>query len=101
MHTSCLPADPGEQVFVLHQGFLTETARHMQHVELLWRVSQSGIGCQTQTVQVANRCGGLAVEAIGRIGDTRNDFERSGEVDLVEHVEEKRADLQVSIERDH
>src|SRR6516165_6341334 len=51
VRTGCLLADPGEQVFILHQGFLTEAARHVQHIELR-RVSPSRIGCQTQTVQV-------------------------------------------------
>ena len=59
VRTSCLLADPGEQVFILHQGFLTKAARHVQHIELR-RVSPSRIGCQTQAVQVANRLDGLA-----------------------------------------
>ena len=100
VRTGCLLADPGEQVFILHQGFLTKAARHVQHIELR-RVSPSRIGCQTQAVQVANRLGGLALEAVGRVEDARQHFERSGEVDLVEPVEEQRGNLQVSVGRDH
>jgi hypothetical protein len=88
VRTGCLLADPGEQVFILHQCFLTEAARHVQHIELR-RVSPSRIGCQTQAVQVANRFDGLAIEAIGRVRDARQHLEGSGEVDLVEPLEEK------------
>src|ERR1700722_1242983 len=98
--TRCLPADPGKQIFVLHQGFLTESTRHMQHIELRC-VSQSRIRRQTQALQVANRLDSLAVEAIGRVWSTREHFERAGEVNLVKSLEEKRADLQMSVERYH
>ena len=100
VRTGCLLADPGEQVFVFHQDFLTEAARHVQHIELR-RVGPSRIGCQTQAVQVANRLDGLAIEAVGRAGNTRQHFERSGAVDLVKPLEEQRANLQVSVGRDH
>jgi hypothetical protein len=79
--TRYLPADPREHIFVLHQGFLTEAARHVQHIEL-WRVSQSCIPCETQTVQIANRLKSLAVEAVGRVGNARQDFKRPLELDL-------------------
>jgi len=92
VRTGCLLADPGEQVFILHQGFLTEAAGHMQHIELL-RVGQGRIRYQMQTVQIANRLDSLAVEPIGRVGSTRQHFERSGEVDLIEPLEEQRANL--------
>ena len=100
MRTGGLLADPGEQVFVFHQDFLTEAARHVQHIELR-RVGQSRIRHQTQTPHVANGLEGLAVEPIGRVGNTRQHFERSGEVDLVKPFEEQRANLQVSVGRDH
>ena len=79
---------------------MTKAARHVQHIELR-RVSPSHIRCQTQAVQVANRLDGLAIEAVGRAGNTLQHFERSGEVDLVKPLEEKRANLQVSVGRNH
>src|SRR6516162_6038362 len=100
LRTQRLPADPGEQVFVFHQGFLTTAAGNMEHIELR-RVGQSRIRHQTQTPHVANGLEGLAIEPIGRVGNTRQHFERSSEVDLVESLKEQRADLQVSVRRDH
>src|SRR6516225_9449240 len=92
VRTHRLPADPGEQVFVFHEGFLTRAARNMEHIELR-RVGQSRIRHQTQTVHVMNGLDGLAVEPVGRVGSTRQHFERSSEVDLVESLKEQRADL--------
>jgi len=100
VRTHRLPADPGEQVFVFHEGFLTRAARNMEHIELR-RVGQSRIRRQTQTVDVANGLDGLAVEPIGRVGNMRQHFERSGKVDLVKPLEEQRANLQVSRGWDH
>jgi hypothetical protein len=44
-----LPAYPRNDLRVLHQGFLTEAAPHMQHVER-GRIGQAGISRQSQSL---------------------------------------------------
>lgn len=73
---------PAEHLVVLHQGLLTEAARHMQHIEL-WRVGQGRIRRQPQALQVANWFSRPGVDCVGRVRDARQHLERSGEVDLV------------------
>src|SRR5271165_1180710 len=74
---SCrLPPDPGEHFSVLHQGFLSEAARHMQYIERR-SIGQGRIRRQSQSFQIANRCGRLAVDAIGRVRDARQYLEWS------------------------
>ena len=89
---------PAKHFRVLHQRFLTKSTRHVQDVE--WRcVSQAGVGHQSQSPDIANRTGRLTVDAISRIGNPRQDFERSRQIDLIDSLKQKRAGLQVNIMR--
>ena len=54
---------------------------------------------QSQSRDIANRTGRLTVDAISRIGNPRQDFERSRQIDLIDSLKQKRADLQVNIMR--
>jgi hypothetical protein len=65
------------------------------------RVGQGRIGCQPQSFQVANGRCGLAVDAVGCVRDARQDLERSGQVDLIDALEQEGADMQVGVVGDH
>src|SRR5215472_7273260 len=65
------------------------------------RIGQGSIGCQPQSFQIANRRCGLAVDAIGRIWDARQNLERSCQVDLIDALEHKGTDMQVGVMRYH
>ena len=56
--------DDMEDLGVLHQGFLAETAGHMQNIELR-RVGQGRVRRQPQSLEIANRFGRLAIDAAG------------------------------------
>ena len=92
--------DPAQHFGVLHQGFLAEAARHMQDIQRR-RIGQGRVRRQPQSFQIANRRGGLAVDAIGRVRDARQHLERSGQVDLIDALEQQGADVQVGVMRDH
>src|SRR5580704_3917201 len=92
--------DPGQHFGVLHQGFLPESAGDMKHIEL-WRIRQRRVRRQPQPLEVAYGLGGLAVEAVGRVRNARQHFERSCQVDLVEALKQQGTDLQMGITRDH
>ena len=87
-----------EHVLVLHQRFLTETARYVQHVEL-WRVGESCIRHELEPMRVSHwRCR-LGEDAVTGIRKAREDLERTREVHLIEFVKCERADLQVLVRR--
>lgn len=51
-----LSPDPAEHVLILHQRFLTETARYVHHVEL-WSVGEECIRHELEPVHVSHwRC---------------------------------------------
>jgi putative intracellular protease/amidase len=98
--THCLPADPAEDPLVLHERFLAVATGNVEDVEP-GRVSERRVREQTQALDVAHRIGRPAIEAIGRVGDAGQDLERSGQVDLIDSVEDEGADFKVCVMRDH
>ena len=54
-----LSPDPAEHVLILHQRFLTETARYVHHVEL-WSVGDTSGDLDTDGRHSTNTSGGLA-----------------------------------------
>src|ERR1700687_5685015 len=95
-----LIADPGEDLVVVHQRFLAEAARYVQKVELR-RFRQNGVRRQSQAAQVPHRRGALAINPIGGIRNTRQNFEGPRQIDLVQSLEQQRTDLEVSVPGDH
>ena len=64
------------------------------------RIGQGSIGHKPQYFQIANGRCGFAVDAIGRIRDARRHLERSCQIDLIDALEQKGADIQVGVVRD-
>ncbi len=98
-HPPCarrLVADPAEHGLVLHQRFLSGSARDVQHVEL-GGIRHGCIGSQTQPPDVPHRGRRRAVEAVGRVRDAGQHLERPGQVDLVHALEHQGADRQVRV----
>src|SRR5262245_14595430 len=62
----CLSPYPAEHLLVLHQRFLTETARYVQHVELR-RVGESCIGHELEPVHISHRASRFGEDAVSRI----------------------------------
>jgi len=61
-------------------------ARHMKDIQRR-RIGEGRIRRKAQAFDVAHRRRGLAVDAIGRIRDARQDLERPRQVDLVDALE--------------
>jgi hypothetical protein len=89
---SRLAAQPAENLFILHQGLLTRPARNVQDVQLR-RFRQRRVRHDAQPHHVAHRVARLGIDAVGRVGKAREHYERAGEVDLVEILEQERADV--------
>jgi len=66
---------PAEHLLVLHQRFLTETARYVQHVELR-RVGESCIGHELEPVHISHRASRFGEDAVSGIRKAREDLER-------------------------
>src|SRR5262249_25006246 len=87
-----LPPDPVENFNIVHQGFLPVAAWHLQDVK--WRgIGQASIGCQPQSPEIAYRFACSAIDAIGRVWDARQNLEGSCQVDLIQALKQKQADL--------
>src|SRR5262249_36976323 len=97
---ACLPIDPGENLRVLHHGFLAEPAGYMKHIEP-GCIAKRRIWRQPKPPDVTHGCGRLGVNAIGRVGNARQDLEGAGQIDLVEVIEKQGSDLQMRLVRDH
>jgi hypothetical protein len=65
------------------------------------RFSQSGIRHQAQAARIPHRSGGLSKHPTGGIGYARENFEGTGQIDLIQSLEQQRTDLEVDIVRDH
>ena len=65
------------------------------------RIGQGRVRRKPQSFQVANGRRGLAVDAIGRVRDARQHLERSGQIDLIDALEQEGADLQMGVVRNH
>jgi hypothetical protein len=96
----CLALHPIQYRVIIHHGFLPEAARYMQNIELA-RVGQGGIRLEPQTARIPHRLCRLCEYAIGGIWQTRQDLERTRQVDLIQAFEQERADLDMPVERNH
>ncbi len=83
-----LAAQPAENLFILHQSLLTWSAGHVQDIELR-RLRECRVRHDAQPHQVAHRVARLRIDAVGRIGEAGEHFERAGEVDLVEVLKQE------------
>jgi hypothetical protein len=88
------PSDPAKHLLIVHQGFLPKAAWHMQQVQLRC-VREDAIRRQSQAGDVFHWFDRLAENAVGRVRDARQDFERSCEIDLIQVLEQQGADLEV------
>jgi hypothetical protein len=92
--------DPPQHFSVLHQGFLAEATRHVQNIQRR-RIGQGRVRRKPQSFQISNGLCGLAVDTVGRVRDARQHLERSGQIDLIDALEQEGADVQVGVMRDH
>ena len=90
-----LAPQPAEDLLVIHESFLAASAGHVEDVELR-RFRKRSVRHNAQPLQIARRRERLRVNPVRRVGQAREHLERTGQVDLVEVVEQQRADLQMN-----
>ena len=71
-------------------------ARHMKDIQGR-RIGEHRVGCKPQSFHIANGRHGLGIDAIGRIRQARQHLKRSGQVDLIDALEQEGANMQMGV----
>ena len=83
-----------EHFTILHKGLLSSTARDDQNIERI-NFGYRGFGCENQSLDIADRGFCLTDDLDGDVGNSRQDLEGAGEVDLILLFKDEATDGQV------